>query len=297
MIFNRKLINVLLDADGGGEGTGTGAVESAEATSATTESAETGMEVGQQAEAQYERPKYFAQLNKEKADSEDYKSLYKYQKIEDLADAFIAQGRDVEAVKEKYKDSIVVPKSDDAEGLKSFKSALGIPETADGYTLTSLKNVQLDDETRKMIRDTAYGAMLSDKQADAIGVALLKSAQMAGQALKAQRENAVKTFDTTLTASYKDIANEADRKNTAERDKASYEHFMNESGLKDYLDDRGLSYDPAFVKAIAQYARKHTGSAPQSNLPTTAPNNAQGTGEGQTPAGFYGSAFSEAFKK
>ncbi len=292
MIFNHKLINVLLTADGGGEGVGTGVPEGAGATPATAGGAEAGTEV------QYERPKYFAQLNKEKADSEGYKNLYKYQKIEDLADAYIAQGKDVEAIKEKYRDSIVVPKSDDVEGIKTFKNALGIPETADGYTLTSLKDSNLGDETLKMIRETAHGAMLSDKQADAIGVALLKSAQMAGQTLKAQRENAVKTFDTTLTASYSDIANEADRKSTAERDKASYEHFVNESGLKDYLNDRGLSYDPAFVKAIAQYARKHTGSAPQSNLPTTTPNSAQGTAsKGQAPTGFYGNDFNETFKR
>lgn len=293
MIFRHKFINVLLAADGGGEGAGTGGGAPA------TEGGEGGTpDTSTEQETQYEKPKYFAQITPEKADSESYKGLYKYQKIDDLADAYIAQSKDYESMREKYKDSIVVPKADDAEGVKTFKGALGIPETADGYTLSTLKDSKLDDATKKMIRETAYGAMLSDKQAEAIGVVMLKTAKIAAEHMKAQRESAIKTFDTTLTASYSDIANEADRKSTAERDKASYEHFMNESGLKDYLNDRGLSYDPAFVKGIAAYARKHTGSAPQSNLPTTPPKSEKRTtGMNEAPSDFYGNAFNDAYKK
>ncbi len=290
MIFNHKLINVLLNADGGGEGAGTGAVE-------TSVPESTSEDVGTQTEPQYERPKYFAQINREKADSEDYKGLYKYQKIDDLADAYIAQSKDMASLREQYKNSIVVPEKGDTEGIKKFQTALGIPETSEGYKLTSLKNSKLGDETLKMIRETAHGAMLSDKQAEAIGVVLLKTAKIAAEGIKAQRENTIKTFDTTLTASYNDIVNEADRKTTAERDKASYEHFMNESGLKDYLNDKGLSYDTTFVKAIAQYARKHTGAAPQGNLPTNSPKTTKGSSFGTTPGDFYGKAFKETFKK
>lgn len=294
MIFNHKLIKVLLEADGGGAGAGTG-TDSAESGSSSADSAATPE---QQTEPQYERPKYFAQITPEKADSDSYKGLYKYQKIDDLADAYIAQEKEMEAVKEKYKNSIVVPESSDMEGVKKFKASLGIPETADGYSLSSLKNSELNDETKKMIKETAYGAMLSDKQAEAIGVVLLKTAKIAAEGIKAQRANALKTFDTTLTASYKDIANEADRKNTAERDKASYEHFMAESGLKDFLNDRGLSYDATFVKAIAQYARKHTGAAPQGNLPTSTPKKEGSSGDyTKAPSDFYGNAFNEVYKR
>ncbi len=293
MIFRYKFINVLLAADGGTEGAGT------DGGAPATKGGEGGTpDTATKQETQYEKPKYFAQITPEKADSDSYKGLYKYQKIDDLADAYIAQSKDFESMKEKYKDSIVVPKADDTEGLKTFKGALGIPETADGYTLSTLKDSKLDDATKKMIRETAYGAMLSNKQAEAIGVVMLKTAKIAAENMKAQRETAIKTFDTTLTASYSDIANEADRKSTAERDKASYEHFMNESGLKDYLNDRGLSYDPAFVKGIAAYARKHTGAAPQSNLPTTTPKSEKRTtGMNEAPSDFYGNAFNDAYKK
>ncbi len=292
MFLKHRLINVLLDADSGGEGAGTGVGEG------TPEGGDGTAPSNPTAPAQYERPKYFAQITPEKAESEEYKSLYKYQKIEELADAFMQQTKDADAIKEKYKDSIVVPKADDVEGVKKFKSALGIPESADGYTFSSLKNVQVNDEAMKVLKETAYGAMLSDKQAESLGVALLKVGKITGEQLKAQRENAVKTFDTTLTASYNDISNEADRKSASERDKASYEHFLNESGLKAYLDDRGLSYDPAFVKAVAQYARKHTGAAPQGNLPTSNPQKAQSGHYGQSaPQGFYGNSFSDTYKK
>ena len=244
---------------------------------------------------QLERPKYFAQVAQSKANSEDYKRLYKYQKIDELADAYLAQENENNELKERYKNSIVVPKADDLEGVKKFKEALGIPDTAEGYTLSTLKNVTLDDKSRNLIKEVAHEAMLSDKQADAVGVLLLKTAKMAGENFKQQRMQTIKTFDTSLIASYKDIINESDRKNSAERDKASFEHFATESGLKDFLDDRGLSYDTDFVKKIASYARKHAGNAPQSNLP------ASDTGKKSAiegvPKNFYGKDFVNTYKK
>ncbi len=250
-------------------------------------------------EPSYERPKYYAQINPQKADSDDYKALYRYQKIDDLADAYIAQSKEMDNLRKKSERSIYVPEANDADGIKAFKSKLGVPETAEGYSLTSLKDSKIDDATKKMIRETAYGAMLSDKQAEAIGVALLKTAKMAAEGIKAQKETIIKSFDTTLAASYDDITSETDRKSSAERDKATYSKFAVETGMKDYLDDRGLSYDPAFVKAMAAYARKHSGVAPQSNLPNTRPSGSKGADApmAERASNFYGKAFNETFKK
>lgn len=285
-----KYMRIYFSPDGDG-GTGAENITAPEATPAP--------ETQPEAEPVYERPKYYAQINPQKADSDDYKALYKYQKIDDLADAYIAQSKEMDDLRKKSERSIYVPEVNDVEGIKAFKSKLGVPETAEGYSLSTLKESKLDDATKKMIRETAYGAMLSDKQAEAIGVALLKTAKMAAQGIKAQRETAIKTFDTTLAASYGDIASETDRKSSAERDKATYNKFAVETGMKDYFDNRGLSYDPAFVKAMAAYARKHSGVAPQSNLPNTRPSASRGT---ETPmseraAAFYGKGFNEAFKK
>lgn len=287
-----KLINILLNADGGTEGAGTVTEGTVDSTT-DVQAEETTL---QQEAPQYDKPKYFAQMNKEKADSEDYKGLYKYQKIDELADAYLAQGKEMEALKDKYKNSIAVPERGDLEGIRKFQEALGIPETAEGYKLNSLKDSGLGDETLKTIKDSLHGAMLSDKQAEAVGNALLKVAKIEGEREIAARANAAKTFDTTLAASYADIANEADRKSTAERDKASYERFANESGLKEFLDKHALSYNATFVKAVAQYARKHTGSAPQGNLPTT-PTSTERAEPGKAPAGFYGGAFNEVYGK
>lgn len=298
MFAEHRLINVLLDADSGGEGAGTGTGEGAPAVEGTPVGGDGTAPSNPTEPEQFERPKYFAQITPEKAESEEYRSLYKYQKIEELADAFMQQARDVDAIREKYKDSIAVPKPDDVEGVKKFKSALGIPESADGYTFASLKNADVGDDVKKLLQDTAYKACLSDKQAEALGTAILKAGIMGRKQMKAQLDNAAKTFDTTLTASYSDIANEVDRKSAAERDKASYEHFLNETGLKDYLKDRAPNYDPSFVKAIAQYARRHTGAAPQGNLPTSNPQNAQSGSYGQSaPQGFYSNSFSDTYKK
>lgn len=289
------------DEDGGAPSTG----DSATTTTTTpgTETAPTATPEAQPTlEPTYERPKYFAQVNPTKADSEDYKALYRYQKIDELADAYLAQSKEMADLRKKSENSIYVPQSDDAEGIKTFKAKLGVPETADGYTLKSLSDAKLgiSDEAKKVIRETAYKGMLSDRQADAIGVSLLKVAELSLKNQKAQRENAVKNFDTTLTASYSDITSETDRKSAAERDKASYERFATESGIKDWLDDRGLSSDPTFVKAVAQYARKHSGTAPQSNLPNTRPNGARSGADtpiSERAASFYGKAFNDAYGK
>lgn len=298
-----KYMRIYFSPDGDGGAPSTGDSTTTTTTAPGTETTPTAAPEAQPTpEPTYERPKYFAQVNPTKADSEDYKALYRYQKIDELADAYLAQSKEMADLRKKSENSIYVPQSDDAEGIKTFKAKLGVPETADGYTLKSLSDAKLgiSDEAKKVIRETAYKGMLSDRQADAIGVSLLKVAELSLKNQKAQRENAVKNFDATLTASYSDITSETDRKSAAERDKATYEKFANETGMKTYFDDRGLSYDPVFVKAISAYARKHSGTAPQSNLPNTRPNGARSGADtpiSERAASFYGKAFNDAYKK
>ncbi len=297
-----KYMRIYFSPDGDG-----GAPTGGDGTTATTTTpgAETATAIETQPAPEtptYERPKYFAQVNPAKADSEDYKSLYRYQKIDELADAYLAQSKEMAELRKKSENSIYVPQSDDEEGIKAFKAKLGVPESADGYTLKSLSDAKLGigDEAKRIIRETAYKGMLSDRQADAIGVSLLKVAELSLKTQKAQRENAVKNFDTTLTASYSDITSETDRKSAAERDKATYEKFANETGMKAYFDDRGLSYDPAFVKAMSAYARKHSGTAPQSNLPNTRPTGVRGGADtpiSERASSFYGKQFNDTYGK
>ena len=290
--------------DGGTDaGTAAQATDAGGATTPTTTdgSGATPTETTPQTQTQqetptYERPKWFAQVNPTKADSDDYKALYKHQKIDELADAYLAQGKELAALKEADKNAIHVPQKGDEEGIKAFKAQLGVPETADGYSLKSLsdKKLGIGDDIKKIIKDTAYGAMLSDRQAEAIGVSLVKVSKAALTAQKTARETSIKNFDSNLAASYKDISSETDRKATAEKDKATYETFAQESGIKDWLDDRGLSYDPTFVKAVAQYARKHSGNAPRPNLPNGSPS---GKSNGNDAYDFYGKQFNDMYRR
>ncbi len=289
--------------DGGADGAADGQVTGAEGAttptitdcSGTTPEQTTPQTPTQPGTPAYERPKWFAQVNPTKADSDDYKTLYKHQKIDELADAYLAQGRELDALREKEKNAIHVPQKDDVEGIKAFKAQLGVPETADGYTLKSLSDEKLGigDEAKKIIRETAFGAMLSDRQADAIGVSLLKVAKASLTAQKTAREASIKNFDANLAASYKDITSETDRRASADRDKATYETFAQESGIKDWLDDRGLSYDPTFVRAVAQYARKHSGNAPRPNLPNGSPSGKSGN----SAYDFYGKQFNDMYRR
>ncbi len=240
-------------------------------------------------EPTYERPKYFSQVAPAKADSEEYKSLYRYQKLDELTDAAVALQRENEQLRESSKRSIVVPDGSDPEAVKEFARKLGVPDSADGYAMKSLANAGLDEDSMKTIRESCHRAMLSERQAEQFGIMILKVAQdgakKAMDRAKARREG----FDSALAASYAEIQSDIDRTAAAERDKASYQAFITETGLGEVLMNAGLSLDPATVKAIASYARKHSGQVQVTSVPG-------GPGPDRTdPANQYGADFKKTY--
>ncbi len=237
----------------------------------------------------YERPKYFSQVAPAKADSDDYKQLYKYQKIDELADAAISLLRENSSLRDASKRSIVVPDGKDPEAVKEFAKKLGIPETADAYPMKNLQKAGLDDTSMRIIKENCHKAMLSERQSEAFGAIMIKLAKHNLEAMQSAIEERKKCLGETLKASYKEIPTDVDRASAAERDTKAYKAFAEESGLGDILEKSGMSYNTDFIKKIAAYSRKHAGQANMDTVPGGDPAN------GNENRNMYGKEFNDAY--
>lgn len=227
----------------------------------------------QQQQQVFARPKYFSQVAPAKADSEDYKALYRYQKLDELADAAIALQKENDTLRSNSKRSIVVPDGKNPEEVQEFARKLGIPDTADGYTLKGLDKELVPEDSLKIIKDRCHKAMMTDRQANAVSKIILDLTQSGLQMQKQAFEERRDRFNDSLKASYTDIEADVDRESAANRDLGAYKAFAEESGLKELLEDNGLAYDSSFVKGVAAYARKHTGQVQVQTVPDKRDNN------------------------
>lgn len=243
-----------------GEAGGASAVPPAQATSEGE-----AIVAGQQ--PQYDRPKYFSQIAPARADSEDYKALYKYQKLDELADAAIALQKENDNLKDSSKRSIVVPDGKNPDEVAEFARKLGIPDSADGYTLKGLDADMLPADALKSIRDTCHKAMMTDKQANAVGKILLDITRQGLEMQKKAFEDKRDGFGEALKGSYIELEADVDKESSASRDLGAFKSFAEETGLKEYFDDHGLSYEPSFVRGVAAYARKHAGQVQVQTVP------------------------------
>lgn len=210
-----------------------------------------------------QRPKYLDQVSPAKRDSEDYKALYKYAKLEDLADAMITTARENAELKKQSERTITIPEAEDIEGTKAFYKKLGVPESADGYKLSVLGELKTDGDkmVADMIRKSSFEAKLTEKQAEHIGALMVSIAKKGVETMKNAAELKRKNADSDLIASYDDISADVDKKAAAEKDRAAYKALIEEAGLKELFDNNGISYTPKAVRALAAYARKHSGTA------------------------------------
>lgn len=229
-----------------------------------------------------EQPKYFGQMNPDKANSEEYKALYKYQKIDALADRVLELEKEKSETEEKYKRAIIVPKADDKEGVAAFAKALGVPDDASEYELP------FGDQILPL-KQTMKNAQLTRTQAKLIGRALLEISKNAVTALESNRLAQMEGFDGSLAALHTELQSEVDRKSAAESDKKIFAAFLAETGLKETLEKNGMAYNPGFAKAIASWARSHTGQKHIASTP------AAGEGKSKPAASPYGEAFNKQY--
>lgn len=269
--MDRKWIRVFFDADGG-EGGGDGA----SGESSTPSVAET------------QKPKYFAQLTPEKADGDDYKRLYKYQKLDELAEAALSFESENELLKKERERAIIVPDGKDPDAVKKFAAALGVPENHEGYSIPALDDKSgISPESLDGIKRMCHKYMMTGRQADAVGKILVKVAQdgaRKGAQMLAQRKDGI---DAALQASYKEIQSEVDRKSSADRDMAAYKAFAQESGLAELFEQNGVSYNPQVIKGIAAFSRTHSGQSHATPSVQSA-GNPQASGYGKEFSDKYG---------
>ncbi len=248
--MKKKWIRVFFDVDGtaGGGEADTGSGE--------------GDGQGGEHFVQFEKPKYFAQLTPEKADGDDFKRLYKYQKLDDLADATVAAESENERLKNELGRAIIVPDGKDPDAVKKFALALGVPEDPTGYSIPALDDKSgIKAESVDAIKRMCHKYMMTRRQADAVGKILVKAAQDGAESaaqILAQRKAGI---NATLQASYKDLQSDIDRKSSAERDMAAFKAFCQETGLAELFDQNGVSYNPQIIKGIAAFTRSHAGQS------------------------------------
>ena len=174
--------------------------------------------------------------------------------------------------------------------MKEFARRLGIPDGPDGYSMKTLSRMQVSEDDMAMIRKRCHAAMLTDRQAEQFGVILMEmtkaNLEKSAKYLQERKDN----FRTNLSATYKEYESFVDRASAADRDIAAFNSFAEETGLKDLLAKTGVSLNTDFVKAVANYARKHSGQVQVQSVP-----GGEGKKDESKGAPIYGSEFMKRY--
>ena len=175
----------------------------------------------------------------------------------------INTSRENAELKKQSERTITIPEATDTEGAKAFYKKLGVPEKPEDYKLSILGELKTDGDkmVADMIRKSSFEAKLTEKQAEHIGAMMVSIAKKGVETMKNAAELKRKNADSDLIASYDDISADVDKKAAAEKDRAAYNALIEEAGLKELFDNNGISYTPKAVRALAAYARKHSGTA------------------------------------
>ena len=236
-------------------------------------------------------PAYFSQLPQEKAKSDAYKALYRYQSIDALGDALLAAQEENGRLKANQPDerSIHVPKKGDEEGIKAFAKKLGVPDEPGGYDFSSLAEAEKGSpELVQAVRKGCRRMLLTGKQGKA--VADMISAWDRARDIKAaiDAREAVRNQQSAVASSYTDIASETDRAKRAEVDVNRYKSFLSETGIEELVNASGLAGNPAFIRAVSAWVGKHGAVVSPAGTP-------KGGGKLDTKASYMGSPYSKAF--
>lgn len=242
-----------------------------------------GTEQQDQTETEKE-PAWFSQLPKEIRENADNKaSLGKHKNLSDLALAYIQDEKDLST-------AIRFPKKDDAEGIKTFFTKLGMPADAKDY---ELDNYDLKEEdlanAKEIFRKAAHSASLTKGQAKAMWrheMALAKVSQ------KMTAENQ-KKIEEAFEPSYHKLMESA-YPVEAERTKAIKGEislvaglFTKNPALAKAFKSTGIVYNAEAMHELASYIKQNTAG----KLVDT-----QGGEQEQKPVGIMGN-YSEAFLK
>lgn len=272
MIFDslrwmRHLIFLEGDDGGGSGGAGSGddsaaGEGSAESKETTAENADTGDpdDTKEKDESGLQVPGYFAQLPGEKAKSEAYKVLYKYQKLDDLTDALIKAEGDLAVFNGKR--ALIVPEKGDKEGIEKFKETLGVPKDPKDYKLAAFERINdTHGPLIDAIRKGCQRIMLTPHQAEAVAEMMAAASKNVAIRAMINARDSIKHQTEKVAELYKDVypAN-IDRIKAAEEDCARYESFLKETGIAESMNLSPLTAgNPQIIKAVSEYVKKHGG--------------------------------------
>lgn len=257
----RRRFRIFLEEDSGG---GTGGTENipADNIETKTEGIETSAEVvdeDKSEEPELQAPGYFSQLPGDKAKSEAYKALYKYQRLDDVTDALLAADKRLAELQSDR--ALIVPEKGDKEGAAAFARKLGVPDEPSGYKMDALAEVnKTQPELVEAIRKGCRRMLLTTRQGEAIGemIASVNKANAIHRQLEIR--NNLQHQSERVAALYKDtFSSDIDRNNAAAEDISRYESFLKETGLEELFNSSLLAGNPKMIKAISAYAKKHGG--------------------------------------
>jgi hypothetical protein len=234
-------------------------------------------------ESKPEVPKFFSQLRKEIADSEDTKKyLTGIKDLNDLVSSYAGKSKSLES-------AIIVPGENASEDeIKAFFGKLGVPEDKTGYKLS---DYDFQGDEFKLMKDSfmeaAHRGALSNKQAQHMWKHLLATTKASKAMIEARQQKVKDSFEPgyhkLMEGSY---PVEEERTAAIKGEIGLAKAFLQKTGLAEKFEQSGLIYDPQVIHAIAQAEKSHK------------PSFIQGSGndkdsEKKTGGISYGSEFSE----
>lgn len=218
-------INSVMNAISGDAGPGSEPAASGEKDEGTTSD-----------DVKKDNPKWMSQLDKESLNNADFiKQLGKFQNISDLAKGY-------SELEKKLGNSVTIPGSDASEEeARAFYQKLGVPETADGYSIT--------DEGSEKYKEIAFKNNLTDAQARAV----YKAFQDIGRAAIEQNKANLEAIGLQTT---KELKSEwgTDYKVNLEFMKRGIANYGGKT-IVDKLSATGLIYDKDFCRMFAEIGR------------------------------------------
>ena len=195
----------------------------------------------EKAQEQAENPKWMSQLDGDSLKDEALvKQLSKFQKLGDLAKGYAN-------LEKKLGNSVNIPGEDATdEERKAFYQKLGVPESAEGYSIK--------DEKAANFLSLAYNNNLTDSQAKAIYDGL---AQIGAEAAKASAEQ-IKAMAMNTDKVLKEEWGQEYSKNLEYLKRGIADYGGNTLGAK--LKASGLLYDADIVKMFASLGRANAES-------------------------------------
>lgn len=221
---------------------------------------------------------YLSQISPETR--EKYKErLAKYPKITNLVEAVVSQ-------EDRLSRAVIVPNMEnpDAEELKAFKAAMGLPEKAEEHDI-KIEGMEGAEEISELLKKAAFNMGLTKNQGKKFGEVVLKLAT-AGKAKQGEdRKQAAEQFEPKVLELVG--GDEAKKTEVLNLFKRFLIKRIGDTDLVKILADSGLVHNPAFAVKAADIERYFSEESFVEGRPQA--------GGGPKPKGQFGS-YSPEFK-